>query len=243
MRAMLAMSVLAACTYPEKIDRLECLGAPGPSSAAQLVTLTGLTLDPQTQMPFGGATLRLLNRELATLDGPVTSSSTGGFGFEPLNSAGVPVDHTNIYINGVADGRITTYVTPPRPLTENRALAFTMLSTAQYDLMATEAMGRPFTPGTGVVLVEIRDCDGEDALPGEAGIAGATLEASDGAVYYFVGIFPKPEATSTDFTGVVLVANVPPGTVELTATVGARRLPSRTVTIVPDALTQTIMMP
>jgi hypothetical protein len=166
--------------------------------------------------------------------GPVTSSANGGFGFE-LNTNTTPVK--DVYFTGAASGRVNTYFTPPRPITADLEVEFTILSTMQRDELALGAIGQAFTAGTGAVLLEVKDCDG---VPLEGAIV--TAEPT-GVVRYFEGIFPSMTRPSTDAGGVALVANLPVGTATITATVGNDTFTPRTLLIDADAITRTVIQP
>jgi hypothetical protein len=233
MRAVILAGALAACTYPEKqFDRFAC--RPEPDSAVRLVTLSGRTLNPSDFMPVPGVTMALQNLTGTVIAGPVTSSDNGGFGF-PLNTNATPVK--DVYFTGEATGRIKTYFTPPRPITADLEVEFTMLSTMQRDELALGAIGQAFTAGTGAVLLEVKDCEG---VP----IENATVTSEPmGVVRYFEGIFPSTTRPSTDAGGVALVANLPVGTVSITATIDDDSFAPRTLLIDADAITRTVIQP
>lgn len=234
--AMGALLAVAACTYPEKQFEgpYTCLGESPPTSADPLVMLEGHAVNPSDGMPLAGMSISLKDRNLNPIDGPITTDATGAFQFA-LNTNGVPVDR--VYIHASGSDRIPTFYAPPRPLTESLQRDLGVTSTMQAASLALGALGMPFTAGTGALLFTIRDCNNKP-------LANATLVAVPaGAIRYFDGVQPSMTATATDAGGVAMVANLPPGTVTLTVSVGDVTFPSRTFAVVADSFVQTELMP
>ena len=232
----LPLLALTACTYPEKEFQgpFSCFGDPPPTSAAKLVMLQGQIFNPSDLMPLSGISVSLLDRNMTTISGPLATGATGGFQFS-LNTNGTPVD--NIYFLASGTGRVTSYLAPARPVTEDLMVPFGMISTAQRDSLALGALGMPFAANTGALFITVDDCNGK-ALP------GATVTSTPaGVVRYFNGIQPSMTATTTDAGGVVLIANLPPGAVTARVTVDGKMLPARTFNIVADSFLQTIIQP
>ena len=231
-----AVSALAACTYPEKelSTPFGCLGDPPPTTAASIVNLQGVVVEASQQAPLADVSVRLLDRNMSPITGPLTTDASGRASFS-LTTGGVPVER--VYLSATATGRVTTFQTNVRHIADDVVIAIGLASTIQRDALATGALGRPFTPGTGVVLLFVTDCN-------DKRLANATLTSVPaGDVRYFEGVMPSITATATDAAGVAMVANLPPGMVTLTATVDGMTFPSRSFLVVVDAFVQTVMVP
>jgi hypothetical protein len=233
MRALL-LCALVACTYPEKEfdGPFTCFGAPPPTTADPLVNLAGTTIDPQTKMPVGLVTVALQDAQMSTIF-TATSDINGRFTI-PLNTNGTPVVGIDLFASAV--GRINSYYFPWRPITQDLDIVLSVLSTTEASALVLGA-GVTMTPGDGTILLSINDCN-------EGPISGATLASSPaGTVRYFMGIQPLMMGSATDPGGVAMVANLAPGNISLTATVGTMTLPSRNVKTVADSFTLTEIQP
>jgi hypothetical protein len=233
------LCALVACTYPEKefLGPLTCFGEQAPTTADPLVRITGTTTNPQDLTVVPGVSVALQDATMGTISSTI-SDANGRFSIT-MNTNGTPV--TNVNLMASAIGRINTYYFPSRPLTHDFEITpgLQVISSSESSLLALGA-NFTFTPGDGQILLSINDCIGGP----QNGLSGATLTSSPpGSVRYFMGVQPNPPATATDGGGVVLMANLPPGKVTLTATVGALTLPPRTVTAVADAFTLTEIQP
>jgi len=225
---VLVLCALVACTYPEKelLGPLTCFGEPAPTTADPVVKITGTTTDPQDLTALPGVAVALQDATMGTIATTI-SDANGRFSIT-LNTNGTPVTNVNLLASAI--GRINTYYFPARPLTHDLEITpgLQVISSSESGLLAAGA-GFTFT-----------DCIGGP----QNGLSGATLASSpSGSVRYFMGIQPSIPATATDAGGVALMANLPPGKVTLTATVGALTLPARTVTAVADAFTLTEIQP
>lgn len=230
----LVLSV-AACTYPEKQFAYSCFGAPPPTTADLFVRLQGDTIDPLERKPLAGVMVSFLDRNMSTIDGPITTDVNGGFAFT-LPTNGTPVD--GLYFAATASDRIPTFLALSRPVTQDDlTIEYAVLSTMQASSVAVGALGMPFTQGSGSVFVTVRDCNDQP-------ISGATVASVPaGTVRYFDAVQPSMTRTATDGGGVALVANLPPGNVTLTVTADDRTFPARTVIAVADSFIQTIIQP
>ena len=236
---VLVLCALVACTYPEKelLGPLTCFGEPAPTTADPVVKITGTTTDPQDLTALPGVAVALQDATMGTIATTI-SDANGRFSIT-LNTNGTPVTNVNLLASAI--GRINTYYFPARPLTHDLEITpgLQVISSSESGLLAAGA-GFTFTTGAGQILLSINDCIGGP----QNGLSGATLASSpSGSVRYFMGIQPSIPATATDAGGVALMANLPPGKVTLTATVGALTLPARTVTAVADAFTLTEIQP
>lgn len=231
---VLALCLVGACTYPEKVydGPFTCLGAPPPTTATPIAMISGVTAEPTNLTPLSGVTVVLQSTATMTPIFTGTSDAAGMFSFN-LNTNSTPV--TGIDLFASAPGRENTYFYPPRPVIGDVTFAIAILSTVEATNVALGA-GTPLQPGTGSILLTINDCNN---VP----LSGATLTASAGVVHYFTGINPSMTATATDAGGVALVANAPPGKVTLTAHVMNMTLPPHEVTVVADTFIQTEIQP
>ena len=233
---LLAVSALAACTYPEKelSTPFGCLGDPPPTTAEAIVNLQGVVVEASQQVPLADVTVRLLDRNMSPITGPLTTDASGRATFS-LTTGAVPVER--VYLSAMAAGSVNTFQTNVRQIADDVVIPIGLASTLQKDALATGAFGRPFTAGTGVVLLFVTDCN-------DKRLANATLTSVPaGDVRYFEGVMPSMTATKTDAAGVAMVANLPPGMVTLTATVDGMTFPPRSFVVVADAFVQTVMVP
>lgn len=228
---------LTACIYEEKYySRYGCMGDPPPSPVPSVVTISGITISPENQMPLAGVAVTLQSRTNAVISGPITSDPS--FSFQ-LNTVGAPVD--GIYLAATAPGRVNMYNAPSRPIASDFVVedGLAVISTLQRDLLAAGALGMPFTPGRGTVLLKIYDCHGNP-------VRGASVESDPaGVARYFDSVQPSMTATATDIGGVAMVANLPPGKATLTVQVMAEGVTftARELNVIADAFTDTIIQP
>jgi hypothetical protein len=228
---VLVLCALAACSYPEKEYAFSCVGAPPPTTAPNVVKLLGMTIDAGSSMPVPGVMVTL---EMNTVGvaAPVTTNETGSFSFSQM-TGNAPVDGLDLHaqIAGFAE----TYFYPPHPVSADFTANLALVSTVQQGALAM-GFGIALDPGSGQALLTINDCAG---LP----LSGAMVTSSSGSVHYFSGVSPDPMANATDATAVVLVANMAPGPVTLTATVDGHTLPARDFTVVAGKWVETLIQP
>ncbi len=232
MRA-LVLCALAACTYPDKIYEgpFTCLGAPPPTTAKQLVAVSGHVVEPSNLTPISGAMVALQNAQMSSLF-MTTTDATGSFSFT-FNTNGTPAVGFDVFAS--ASGRLSTYYYEPFPITDDISADLAVLSSQEA---AQLAMGGGVQIDTthGAALVTVRDCNG-------TALANATVTASLGVVKYFNGVQPSMTATATDVGGVALIAQVPPGPLTLSATVQGMKLPDYQFTVVANTFIQTTLAP
>lgn len=126
-------------------------------------------------------------------------------------------DPTGVYLTGIA--------TPGFPITQtNFTQAIIVISVAEAQSLAM-AINRVYDPSTGSVVVTASDCAYQPA-PGATFKLGNVTSAT-ALVYSKYGI-PDTKATSTDSTGVVVGAFLPPGANSITVTNSAGQLTSNT---------------
>ena len=230
MRALI-LCALAACSYPEKEYAFSCVGAPPPAAVPTVVRLLGTTIDAGSSMAVPGVMVTL-EENTSPFQGPVTTTQSGSFSFS-LQTTGTPVDGLDLHaqIPGFAD----TYYYPAHPVTGDFAASLALVSDPQQAALAM-GFGITLDAGSGQALFTVNDCDGI-ALP------GATVTATSGTVHYFAGIMPAPTAMATDPGGVVLVANMTPGPVTITATADGHVLPPRNFMVVGGKFIETLIQP
>jgi hypothetical protein len=99
------------------------------------------------------------------------------------------------------------------------------ITPSEYQLLAG-ALGVTLDPKRGLIFENVSDCM-FNLSPG----VRVTLDVQDPAIREFYGQ-SNPMATETDSTGLVIIANVPPGNVNLTATpLALKDKPSSKVTV------------
>ncbi len=232
MRA-LALCALAACTYPDKIFEgpFTCLGAAPPTTAKQLVMVSGHVVEPSNLSPISGAMVALQGAQMTSLF-MATTDASGGFTFT-LNTNGTPAAGFDLFAS--ATGRLSTYYYEPHPITDDISADLALLSTQEAAALGMGG-GVQIDATHGAALVTVRDCN---AMP----LAAATVTASAGVVRYFNGVQPSMTATATDGGGVALVAQVPPGPLTLSATVQGMKLPDHQFTVIANTFIQTTLPP
>ena len=242
MRAALVLLALGACSYPEKEltdgggPPFGCLNAPTPTQAKNPSVMSGMVVDAMPGTPLANAAVA---GQFVGSTGSIFTAHTDQMGrfSQSQNTGGVPLD---LFFAISANGYITTYYYPPYLLTRDvdySVLGPTQVFTpdARNNLMM--AAGLTFDTTKGQMIVTVNDCNGTP-------VPGATISTSPaGTIRYFAGVRPSTTATATDQLAVVLVANLPPGNVSLSATVNSMNLKSHNVQIVADAIVQTQIQP
>lgn len=239
---IVAAGVLGACSYPQKEltdgagAPFGCLNAPTPTKADNPSVMSGMVVDAMPGTPLANAAVAGQFVGGTTSIFTAHTNAMGRFS-QSQNTGGVPLD---LFFAISANGYITTYYYPPYMLTHDidySVLGPTQLFTmdARNNLQAASQL--TFDPTKGQMIVTVNDCNGRP-------VPGATISTSPaGTIRYFAGVVPSTTATATDQLAVVLVANLPPGNVALSATVNGMNLKSHNVQIVADAIVQTAIQP
>jgi hypothetical protein len=236
---VLVLCALAACSYPEKVmidatgTPYGCLNAPPPTTAANPIVVSGTVDDAFTMTPVANAAVA---GQLSGVTTPIFVDHTDASGKFRQSQAtnGAPLSW---FFHISDNGYIDTYYYPSRPLTHDVSYPSLLLLTSMD--MATLASLAQITvnPGDSTALLTVNDCNGTP-------VAGATIATTPaGTIRYFNGVQPSTTATATDAGGVVMVANLPPGNVMLSATAGGMAFKAVNFESVAGAIIQTEIQP
>ena len=241
MRALVLCAIVtcgAACGYPEKVlidgmgTPFGCLNAPPPTTADNPVTLSGTVTDPFTLNPVANAAVAGQLPGVPTSVFVAHTDAMGQFS-QRQNTNGTPLD---LYLFASSNGYISTYYYPARPITHDVASPIQLLTATDAATIAGAAQVT-FQASDGQLLLTVNDCNDQP-------VAGATITTTPaGTIRYFNGVRPSTTATATDMQAVVLVANLPPGDVTLSATFNGMNFKSHNFQVVADAFIQTQIQP
>jgi hypothetical protein len=204
---------------PPAVVNLACFGVADPTTAADPVTIAGLTetLAGTALSPLAGAQVQAFKAGNATALDTQTSDANGAFTTGNLVTGGVPLDG---YIVATKDTYRTTYLYPPNEVVANlAAVPVPMISQATVD-MYNQLLNQ--TDATnGMLFITVADCS-------LAPIASATLTVKQGG--NSVGTQLDLSLIDPSLAGIYLVANVPDGDTTIGATYNSMTFPSHVVT-------------
>lgn len=205
--------------------------------AASMVTISGVaeTVAGTAIEPLAGATIEAFRRDGGAALAMTTSAADGTYAIT-LETDGTAIDG---YLKGTSAGRLDTYLYPPRPLAADRDGA-TMLIITQQTLGLLGTFG-------GVTQDSAKGFIGLVVQDGNAtGVAGATVTISPAGtarVIYAVNGLPNQNATMTDSSGTVFVANTNVGEIVVDATAGAMQFHEHSVEARAGVITTTLIDP
>ena len=214
---------------------LSCLGDAAPSTAADSIELSGALFDTSTipVATLAGVTIELRRRgDDGLLDTAVTDDD-GRYAFE-ISTGGVPVD---AYFAVAADGFLPVRAFPPHPFVASFEVPLAIATTAVVDAWYAQ-LGTARDDSSGALIVFARDCE-------ESAIEGSTvtsLPAGDAIGYWD----DKAQAWDTSpaiSNGFSLIANLPPGSIEVTVAHDTIELPAAMLDVPAGALTIAVVDP
>jgi hypothetical protein len=210
---------------------LECLGDTLPETAPDNVGLSGL-VTTLGNVIIDGALVEGRATSNDGLLGDDTSALNGSYELT-LPTDGAPLD---AYLLVSADGSVDSYVYPPTPFVDDDVFDVPLITSELRDGIADEA-NVALEADKGLLYVFVRDCNGDP-------IEGAIVTTNPAAdLSYTGGFVPAPDATSTDGSGAAYVFNLPPGDVEVDASIDGYSLREHTVEVRPDVMTITSVVP
>jgi hypothetical protein len=235
----LALSLLAliACGGDDGGGGGDVDAAPAGPDAAAMVTISGVaqTVSGTSTVPLEGASIEAYNSSGGGVIGSTTSAADGTYAIT-LTTDGAPLDG---YLKGTSAGRIDTYLYPPRPLAADRDGA-TMLIINQQTLGLLGTLGGVSQDAAkGFVGVLVLDAN-------DTPVAGATVTISPmgtARVIYAVNSLPNQNATMTDASGTVFIANTDVGDVTIDATMGSVDFFAHAVNARAGVITTTAVQP
>jgi hypothetical protein len=208
-----------------------CLGAALPGTAPDPLTLSGTAstvnlLFQASKAP--GAVIQAYKGATAT-GAAATADANGAFSIS-IASGGMPVA---AYLKGTLAGNEDFYLFPPAPVStplQNAPVGFLSASTLATVRNLAFNNSPPTVDATtvGTLILYIVDCNG-------AAVAGATVTATENGApvgtktLYFDNL--NFNATQTTAKGLVVIFDVPPGTLTINSKVGTMDLRTNVVTV------------
>ncbi len=206
--------------------------------AAQMLTVTGQaqTVSGTSTVPLEGAMIQAFRvGSDSTPIGMATSDLQGNYSIS-LTTDGTAIDG---YLKGTSATRLDTYLYPPKPLTADRANA-TMLLVTQSTLNLLGTLGGTSQMATkGFIGVRIVDAAG-------MGVAGVTVTINPmgtARIIYAVNNLPNQNATMTDASATVFIANTEVGQITVDAAGGGVDYYEHPVNARAGVITTTAMEP
>lgn len=216
---------------------LGCIGEELPDTAADPLVLSGQVFNGANDIGVENVDLEVLTRvgsdAVATTPEAPVSDESGDFAIT-LTTGGEPLD---VFLRTEHPAFVTTHRFLPYPAAADAAdLIVPIIDPGLYGSLPNSADVEQ-DPGNGVMLVVPFDCDGNR-------LEGATVTASEGQLFYAADTrLPDPTLTFTGAEAITWVFNVPPGTVDVAAAVGADSLRSQTVEVFAGDLTAVELRP
>ena len=212
--------------------RFACLNDTLPTTAPAGITITGQATDIVTDAVVSNAPVFAFRTgDTTTLAADTTT--TPGFYSISILTGGTPVDG---YIRITHPSYIATYAYPARPLRADTVNNISMVTPAEFGLLAAAAGITP-QAGKGFIGIVVKDCTG-------AAISGATVSTTPaGTTLYNVAGVPSSSAGSTAADGIAYIANVTAGDVTVKANAGGHTLRQHVVNARADAITLTEIRP
>lgn len=234
MRALL-LCALVACTYPEKqlAPDFLCAGQQPGMTADRQITVAGVTLLVPMQSPVKSAQIEVTLTGSSLVTGSATSDANGAFTIT-VTTGDLPYD---AYLHVTSNGNLITDAYPAAPALHSFGAVIEVFDGATLDALVGAAGVTP-DPSKGNVLVVAEDCDG---FP----VANANVTSDAGGIpLFFTGsAFVSVPGGLTNSSGVVLLANVNTGPVNISATVGSVSLRKRPLTVASGQIIQTALQP
>jgi hypothetical protein len=213
-------------------EHLGCLSDPLPETAPDNVVTSGLVTTLGAVIIDGA----LVEGRAVADDGLLDDDTTGlnGAFSITLPTGGTPLD---AYLRVSSTGNVDSYVYPPLPFAADYQRDVPLITTALRTGLADEA-DVMLEADTGLLYLQVLDCNGDP-------IEGATVTTiPPGDVSYTADSFvPVPNATSTGASGTAYVFNLPPGNVEVDATMAGYSLREHTIQVRANVTTITSVVP
>lgn len=204
---------------------LGCLGDPIPNPSAATATVSGdaFSVGFGGQTPVQGAEIQAYDAADQAISGATDTSDAQGDWSITADLGNEPLD---AYVRAVHTSYLDTYLFPPTPIYQDLGGAsIIMLDTTSLGLLS-QLVSVTQDNDKGMLLVVVLDCNGDP-------VEGATVTSNPaaGETAYIDGQTPSTSATATDSSGVAMLFNVPPGDVEVDASVMGMSLREHTVRI------------
>jgi hypothetical protein len=217
---------------------LSCLNQPLPAGAVSHLTISGfVTAAGLARKPVEGAQVELYDEAGTQVLSTAVSAPDGGTWSVDTDIGCAPF-LGSLRASDPDAGFSDAWYYPAAPFRHDRAaLELVVFDAAAQGLIAAIAQVT-IQPGTGALALGVDDCSGHAMF-------GATVASSPAGKVRYVSEqgLPSPMGTATSSKGQALIFNVPPGSVELTATVNGQTLRSKTVTVRDGTITATTLTP
>ncbi len=196
-----------------------CYGGSGATTAADPVKIGGTTesFGMSGATPVGSAGVEIYKIGTAAPVDSLQSGSDGTFTSADITTGGVPLDG---FIRASHDTFRISYMYPPNPIAATVAgVPVPMISEALFGMLSLLGIQQNDT-NNGVLLATVTDCAN---MP----INGATLKVQQSGSD--VGDQHDLGQVNSAAAGIIIVANVPDGATEVSATFGSMTFPTHTV--------------
>ncbi|HEX4450836.1 MAG TPA: hypothetical protein VH143_08210 [Kofleriaceae bacterium] len=212
---------------------LACASEPAPTTADPTIMIFGETVQPFTGDPVPGASITGYLDGLPGVAFTTTSDGSGAFSIDQA-TGGAPL---RVHGLASADGYVSTMVYPSAPLIHATEIDPQLFGSDKLEYVASLA-GLALDMTQDQIILQVVDCSG-------APLGGATVTSDPpGTVVYFASSQPMPSAMMTDGTNaVVLIANVPPSSTEIYASVGETMFSTLAIEAAPGTLIQAAIQP
>lgn len=190
-----------------------CFGGSAAGSATATITIAGTTesLGQGGASPVGSAAVAIYKSGVVAPVDTLTSGSDGTFTSAPIVTGGTPFDG---YIKSAAVDYRVSYLYPPNPIAASlTGVPVAMISVASFAQL-NQILQQNDT-ANGALFLTVTDCKNTP-------LNGATLTATHGTVTDLGSL-------QSQLAGIFVVANVPDGSVDVTASFGSMTFPTRTL--------------
>jgi hypothetical protein len=214
------------------LPALCCLGAPLPSDVPAEITL-GCSVEVFT----GGSAGAILEFRRVSDDAVLATNTPDSEGTltATVPTGGQPLD---VYAYATFPPRTPGRFYPGAPLVADQTnMQLLVITPSELQMLAAFA-GVTVQPGTGLIVVSVRDCDGR-------AVDGATIAITppDGTIVYTDGsLVPDPGLSGTG-DGLAYVFNVPAGDAVVSANAQGATLRARSIRVEGDTTTTTRIIP
>ena len=211
-----------------------CHGQPTPTTAPNPATLGGsaVTISGTSEVAASGVTVKAEDASGNVL-GTATTNGSGAYSMS-LSTGGQALD---VHLYASKSGDLDTAVYPATALYESTNGGYVVIITSSDLSLLGELSGQSQDSNKAAIGVIVVDCLGN-------AISGATVSTDPaGTPVYLSGGLPSSSATSTDSTGIGLVFNVPPGTVNVSAMANGMTLRSHSIEGVAGIVTTAAIEP
>ena len=203
-----------------------------PPNVPAMITIGGTAIDNgrNSSMPLAGVAIALKSRADDSTLASATSDAQGKYSMS-VTTGGHVVD---AYILATMSGYADAAAFPAAPFAADEAKADSnMITSSNFNLLSLYTGQQA---SNGIVIAEILDASG-------MAVAGAAVSSSPaaGSTMYSGSDGTPASGSATMANGTAFLVNVPPGSVEITATKSGASFKSHTVTAKANTFTSTVV--